>query len=221
VSRPRPNITLIAAVAAIAVLALVGIHALAAQARPAAADAAGVPAGHAAAAKQFAAKLTTKFINQGHTKGNTTVGIVATGNFSAKLGSGAKLVAAVMSLATGIPYADIARGGTYKELYSDSGTKSGIAIATFSDRALGKACLKVSAKSGKFTPGLDYVPLSGTMTVVGGTGAAAHWTAGASFNETAVTGSSTESFRYGGSFSVSTAGRARGFTAACRAAAKS
>src|SRR5690348_11848223 len=112
---------------------------------------------------------------------NTDFGSVgAKGHFSAKLSAGARDVAAVLAAVTGVPYPKIAKGGTYVAKVTDGG---GLAVVKFSDHALGTACVKYSAKAGKYDPSLGYLKATGSMKIVGGTGQASHWTGTIKFKQ--------------------------------------
>ncbi len=138
----------------------------------------------------------------------------AKGRFSAKLSAGARAAAAVLAAVTGVPYPEIAKGGTYVAKLTDGG---GLAVVKFSDHALGTACVKYRAKAGKYNPSLGYLKVTGSMTIVGGTGQAAHWTGTIKFNQTGVTGRDTLVF--GGS-AIGSARAAHGVTAACKSVSK-
>jgi hypothetical protein len=75
----------------------------------------------------------------------------AKGHFSAKLSAGARDIAAVLAAVTGVPYPEIAKGGTYVAKVTNGG---GRAVIKFSNHALGTACAKYSAKAGKYNPRL-------------------------------------------------------------------
>jgi hypothetical protein len=51
---------------------------------------------------------------------------------------------------------------------------------------------------GRFQPGDSFVPTSGKVKVLGGTGAAARWDATASYSLKAIVGTSTERFTFAG-----------------------
>jgi hypothetical protein len=139
----------------------------------------------------------------------------ASGSFSAKLGPGAQLVAGLASLATGIPYADIAKGGTFRAKIAPS-SQDGLALVTFKDHALGVACVRWSGSSGRYDPSKGYLPVNGALTVVGGTGAAAHWSGSLPFTQTGLTGRDTLEFD---ALPKATTGAGRGLTTACKAVA--
>ncbi|MBV9605582.1 MAG: hypothetical protein JO027_10760 [Solirubrobacterales bacterium] len=138
----------------------------------------------------------------------------ARGHFSAKLSAGARDVAAVLAAVTGVPYPEIARGGTYVAKVTGDG---GLAVVRFSDHALGTACVKYSAKAGTYNPSLGYLKVTGSMTIVGGTGQAAHWTGTIKFRQTGLTGKDTLVF---GGTAIGSTRAAHGLTAACTSAAK-
>lgn len=138
----------------------------------------------------------------------------AKGHFSAKLSAGARDVAAVLAAVTGVPYPEIAKGGTYVEKVTNDG---GLAVVKFSDHALGTACVRYNAKAGKYDPSLGYLKVTGSMTIVGGTGQAAHWTGTIKFKQTGLTGRDTLVF---GGTAIGSTRTAHGLTAVCRSVSK-
>ncbi len=138
----------------------------------------------------------------------------AKGHFSAKLSAGARAAAAVLAAVTGVPYPEIAKGGTYVAKVTDGGS---LAVVKFSDHALGIACVKYRAKAGKYNPSLGYLKVTGSMTIVGGTDQAAHWTGTIKFKQTGLTGRDTLVF--GGS-AIGSARAVHGLTAACKSVSK-
>jgi hypothetical protein len=164
--------------------------------------------------------VTTKIAytetNHGHLQGSSTVGIQGHGSFSAKLTKRAALEAAVLAAATGIPFTRIAQGGSYTVEHSDT---SGVAVVSFKARGLGALCLSYSAKHGKFVIGQSFLPTTGTLKTLGGTGAAAKWSGSASFKQTTLTGIRVEQFGFSGSAHGSV-GRPKTMSATCRRVAK-
>ncbi len=138
----------------------------------------------------------------------------ATGHFSAKLSARARAAAAVLAAVTGVPYPKIAKGGSYVAKVSGGG---GLAVVKFSDHALGTSCVRYSAKAGKYNPSLGYLKVTGSMTIVGGTGQAAHWTGTIKFKQTGLTGRDTLVFSGTAIGSLRTT---HGLTAACKSVAK-
>ncbi len=122
----------------------------------------------------------------------------------------------MLALATGIPFSKIAQGGSYVVEHSDT---SGTAVVSFRARGLGTLCISYSAKHGKFVLGQSFLPTTGTLKILGGTGTASRWSGSASFKQTALTGQSIEQFTFTGSAQGS-AGRAKKMTATCRRIAK-
>ncbi|MFZ0043618.1 MAG: hypothetical protein WAK93_20080 [Solirubrobacteraceae bacterium] len=178
-------------------LALLGTHVLGAQAKP---------AGHASSAKAASASIVNQdFGSDG-----------ARGHFSATLSPGAHVMAAVMSMVSGVPYTKIAKGGSYIAKIAPS-SEAGLAVVSFSDRALGKACVQWSGKSGTFDPTKGFLAVSGSLKMIGGTGAAARWRGSLKFKQTGLTGSDT--LQVGTLVSVST-GAKHGLTKACKAVTK-
>jgi hypothetical protein len=138
----------------------------------------------------------------------------AKGHFSAKLSRGARAAAAVLAAVTGVPYPQIAKGGTYVAKVTGGG---GLAVVKFSDRALGTACVKYRGKAGKYDPSLGYLKVTGSMTIIGGTAQAAHWTGTIKFNQTGLTGRDTLVF---GGTVIGSARAAHGLTASCKSVSK-
>lgn len=138
----------------------------------------------------------------------------AKGHFSIKLSAATRDLAAMLAAVTGVPYPEIAKGGTYLAKVTEGG---GLAVVKFSDHALGTACVKYSAKAGTYDPSLGYLKVTGSMTIVGGTGQAAHWTGTIKFKQTALTGQDTLGF---GGTAVGTTNGTHGLTAACRSVSK-
>lgn len=181
------------------------------------------PVAHpAASSKKYSAPISYAGTTNGKQQGGSTVDIDGHGSFSAKLGSTAKLVAAVMASATGIPYDKIAAGGTYKvqSAISSSGVGSGVVVAKFKSHGLGTACLTYTDTPGTYSPSLGYVPITGKLKMVGGSGSAAHWNGSVSFSQGGISGStSLEKFLFSGALKGST-GRAHKLTSACKRVAK-
>ena len=200
-------------------IALAGAAALAAF--PVASALAGGPAHTAAAKKPFSAHVTYSETEHGHQNGSSTVGIVGHGKFSAKLTAHASLAVALISLATGVPLDKAAQGGTYTvhKSISSTGVGTGLVVASFKAKGLGKLCLGFKFVPGKYNPtaGSGFVPVSGTFAALGGTGAAAKWRGSLSFKQTNITGLSVENIAVSGSARPST-GQAKGMSKACRAA---
>jgi hypothetical protein len=106
------------------------------------------------------------------------------------------------------------RGVKEQQSDGDHG-ETGTVVAKFSERSLGTVCVTYSAKTGRYDMSKGYVPLTGSLAVVGGTGPAAKWSGGLTFSENDVTGASLEQLLYGGALKVTT-GKARPLTAACK-----
>jgi hypothetical protein len=178
-------------------LALLAGSALRAQAKPAAS---------AASRKAFAARIVN------HDFGSDG----AKGSFAATLSPGAHLVAALMSIVTGVPYAQIAKGGAFVAKDASS-SEAGVAIVKFSDRTLGTACVQWNGKSGAYNPSKGYRTVDGSLKMIGGTGAAGHWRGSLTFKQTGLTGADTLQFS---TVLTGSTGPSHGLTAACRAVAK-
>jgi hypothetical protein len=184
--------------------------------------AAGTQKAHAAAAaKPYKAQFSYDQTNPGHSHGQTITGIVGKGKFSGQLSLKGALEAAVITMVTGVPVSKIAEGGSYVERWTSeaNGSDKGIVVAHLKAHGLGTICVGYLTKHGKFVLGQDFVPASGSVQVLGGTGAAATWRGSASYKQTNVTGNSTEQFSVTGSEHGSV-GKARHMTAACKAVAK-
>lgn len=199
-------------------IAFAGAMALAAY--PVASALAGGSAHVATAKKPFSAHVTYSETNHGHQKGNSTVGIVGHGKFSAKLSAHATMAVALISLATGVPLNKAAEGGTYKvhKSLSPTGVGTGMVVASFKAKGLGKLCLGFKFVPGKYNPtsGTGFIPVSGTFTSLGGTGQAARWRGSVNFKQKSIGGLSTESIGVSGSALPST-GHARTMSKACKA----
>jgi hypothetical protein len=185
------------AVLVVIVLALAAASALRAQARPRAS---------AGSRKAFSVRIVN------HDFGSDG----AKGSFSAKLGPAAHVVAALVSAVTGVPYTQIARGGTFIAKDAAS-SKAGLAVVKFSDHALGTACVQWSGTSGPYDPSKGYLAVNGSLKIIGGTGAAAHWKGNLNFKQTGVTGTDTLVFS---ALAAGSSGPAHGLTAACKAVTK-
>lgn len=140
----------------------------------------------------------------------------AKGSFSAKLGPAAHVVAALMSAVTGLPYTQIAEGGTFIAKDTASG-RGRLAVVKFADHALGTICVQWSGAAGPYDSSKGYLVVKGSMTILGGTGAAAHWHGQLTFKQTGVTGTDTLVFT---ALAAAATGPAHGLTAACKAVTK-
>ncbi len=178
-------------------LAVAATGALRAQAKPAAS---------AAARKAFSVHVVNRDFGADGAKGS----------FSAKLGPVAHVVAALMSAITGVPYTQIAKGGTFTAKDVASG-KGRLAVVKFADHALGTACVQWSGSAGPYDPSKGYLVAKGSMKMIGGTGAAAHWKGNLTFSQTGLTGDDTLVFS---ALAAGSTGPAHGLTAACKAVAK-
>lgn len=178
-------------------LALLSTHVLGAQAKPTA---------RASSTKAASASVVNQdFGSDG-----------ARGHFSATLSPGAHVMAALMSLVSGVPYAKIAKGGSYTAKIGAS-SEAGLAVVTFSNHALGKACVQWSGKSGTYDPAKGFLAVNGSLKMIGGTGAAARWRGSLKFKQTGLTGSDT--LQLSALVTVST-GPKHGLTKACKAVTK-
>jgi hypothetical protein len=111
----------------------------------------------------------------------------------------------------------IAQGGTYRTERSiaGNGDVTGIAVASFKARGLGTVCVGYTVKAGKFVPGSSFVPMSGTLKTIGGTGTAARWRGSVSYKQTGVSGMSIENFTASGS-EQGHSGKAQRLSLACK-----
>jgi hypothetical protein len=174
----------------------------------------------ATAPRPFAGKLTYTETDGGTTQGNAQLAVVGHGAFSGTLRGRALMAAALARLVTGVPVTQIARGGTWVARYDIDGgnTYRGLVVTRFKSPGLGSLCLSGTTVHGKFTSG--FIPASGSLTALGGTGTAAKLRLAVRFKQTAITGSDTESFAGTGSIRTLGMGAARPMSAQCRAVAK-
>jgi hypothetical protein len=176
----------------------------------------------AASGKAYSAKISYVETNHGTDHKGATTGIEGHGAGSGHLGAAAAVISAFVSLATGVPLNKIAQGGTYKLRHdiSAKGVATGLVVVKFKVHGLGTVCAKYTERLGKYVPGKSFVPMSGTISTVGGTGAAAKWRLTVGFKQTGISGTEAkEGFAAGGSEHASL-GKARGLTAACKRVAK-
>jgi hypothetical protein len=178
---------------------------------------AGARRANAAVGKQFTAKVSYKETNHGQAKGPASLGIQGTGSFSARLGAHAAAAAAFLAVVTGVPLTKIAAGGSYtvQRDIAGNGVVTGLAVVRFKALGLGAVCVSYTEKPGTFTPGASFVPMSGTVKTVGGSGAAARWRVSAAFKQTNVTGSAVEQLVANGSEHASL-GSPKPMTAVCK-----
>jgi hypothetical protein len=118
-----------------------------------------------------------------------------------------------MSAVTGVPYTQIAKGGTFIAQDASS-SEAGLALVKFSDRALGTACVKWGGTSGTYDPSKGYRAVNGSLKIIGGTGAATHWKGSLTFRQTGLTGSDTLQFS---ALVTGSTGTSHPLTATCRA----
>jgi hypothetical protein len=172
----------------------------------------------AQAAAKRGLSVTFRFTqtDAGTQHGATTIGVKGHGTFSATLGAHASDLA-LIALATGIPFDEIARGGSFGVNFTigPTGTNTGTVMARFKAKGLGSVCFGFTAKGGPFQPGDSFVPTTGKMKVLGGTGAAAGWNADATYSLRAISGSSIESFRFSGT-AHGTIAKKRPLNATCK-----
>jgi hypothetical protein len=158
--------------------------------------------------------------NAGTQHGNTTTGVKGHGTFSAKVGEHAADLA-LLTAATGIPFDQIARGGSFAVdfTFGATGINTGTVMARFKTKRLGSVCLSFTAKPGHFHVGDSFVPTTGTIKVLGGTGAAARWNAGGSFSLKAIGGTGAmQKYTFSGTAHGTVTAKPHGLTAACKAA---
>lgn len=171
---------------------------------------------HATASRGLTVRFPFTQTNAGRRHGATITGVEGHGAFSATLGAHARDLALV-ALATGIPFTQIARGGSYAARFTigATGTNTGTVVARFKANGLGSVCFAFTAKGGRFKPGDSFVPTTGTIKVLGGTGAAARWNASAGYSLKAITGTQTQRYTFSGTAHGSIA-KKRGLTPTCR-----
>jgi hypothetical protein len=174
------------------------------------------PVAHAANSSGLTVSLTGfTQTSAGTTHGQAVTGVKGKGTFTARLGVHARLIAALASAATGIPFTKIVHGGRYgiEQTLGATGTNTGIVVAKFKAHGLGAVCFKFTARGGQFQQGDSFVPTSGSIRVLGGSGAAAHWSGHASFSVKNITGVANYVFAGTAHGSV---GGSHGISAACR-----
>jgi hypothetical protein len=176
------------------------------------------PAAHVSKARAFSGRFTSQITNQGTTRGDSVSGVVARGTFSARLSPAAAMVARLVGAVTGVPYAQLAKGGSFVARYSidGSGTATGLFVAKLKSKGLGSECFSFKTKQGQFQPGDSFVPVSGTFKLVGGSGGAARLRGSGKLDQTDITGTTTETTSGRGSASLSAARKAKKPSAACK-----
>src|SRR3954454_4397414 len=177
-------------------------------------NAGAAPRVHSASKRAYAASLTYRETNHGTQKADGAIsGIEGRGSVSAHLGPAAAIVARVMGAATGMPLADLLKGGAYAELsdVDSKGKWSGVLVVKLKASGLGTLCIGYTAKPGKFNGG-SFIPQSGSVKTIGGKGKAAKWRLSAAFDQTGISGQGTEQFKARGKANASKAGK-KGFNA--------
>jgi hypothetical protein len=176
--------------------------------------------GGAAAPRPFTGKLTYRETDPGKDHGARITAIAGKGTFSGTLTGRALMAATLVQLVKGVPVTAMAKGGTWSARYDidAKNSYSGIVVAKFRSPGLGSVCLSGKVAHGKFTSG--FIPASGTLRAIGGTGTAAGLRLSAKFTQTSITGSDVESFLGNGSFAKLSMGAAKPMSAACKAVAK-
>jgi hypothetical protein len=173
-------------------------------------------AAHAATSRGLSVTFPFTQTDPGRQNGATTTGVEGHGTFAATLGAHASDLA-LIALATGIPFSKIARGGSYgaKFTIGATGTNTGTVVTRFNARGLGSLCFAFTAKGGHFQPGDSFVPTTGKVKVIGGTGAAARWNATATYSLKAIAGTSTQKFTFSGTAQGKLA-KKRGLSLTCK-----
>ena len=122
-------------------------------------------------------KVTFREINEGKEQGDQYIGVSGKGTFSGTIRGVSSVAAYVAGKVTGVPYRALAKGGTYAALYDIDAQNNykGIVVAKFAAPGLGSVCLGLTVKHGSFKPGMSFIPASGSVTIVGGTGQAARF----------------------------------------------
>ncbi len=166
--------------------------------------------------------VTYQETNHGKAQGNVTAGVVGHGTFSTKLTPSASVAASLLSAVKSIPVKGLLAGGSYVVRFDieANGGYRGLLVARFAAHGLGSVCLSFSIVHGKFVPGSSFVPASGEMMAVGGTGAAAALHGSARFNQKNVVGSATETFLESGKLKSISTGTKVPLNRACQAVAK-
>jgi hypothetical protein len=159
--------------------------------------------------------------NGGTSKGSAIDGIVGHGVFTTKATPSAEAAAALLGAVKGIPLAGLLNGGSYVTRYDidAKNTYSGLVVATFKHK-LGSLCIKVTITHGKFSPGKSFIPATGTMTAVGGTGKVGRLHGTVRFSQSDVTGAPVEKFTERGTLRSVRSGKATPMSAACKAVAR-
>jgi hypothetical protein len=172
----------------------------------------------AANAKAFTGQFTSRITDQGKEQGQSVSGVVARGTFSAKLGPAAAILARLAEAATGVPYPQLAKGGSFVARYSidGNGDATGLFVAKFKSRGLGSECISYKTKPGAFVPGNSFVPVSGSFRLVGGSGRAARLRGSGKLDQTGISGTTEETTSGKGSGSFSSASKAKKPSAACK-----
>ncbi len=166
--------------------------------------------------------VTYKITNQGRDSGQTTTGVVGQGTIAGNLSLGAQLAATLLGAVKGVPMTGIAKGGSYVVRYDidAQGDHKGTVVIRFKSAGVGSLCLGFTAKYGKFAPGKDYVPSSGTFSTAGGSGAIAKVHASGRFDQGEVSGSTIEQILGHGALVSLTTGPASPPSSACAAVAR-
>jgi hypothetical protein len=222
-SRARPRAAVVASALLAGALLLAAALGPAAQGRtgPAASRTRAAARATTARIRAYSAAVTYLETRHGHLQGAARLGIQGHGTFSLALSPLTRTQVSLLAAASGVPLLRIARGGTYtvaRQIDGD-GTITGTAVAKFAATSLGTVCVSYTESPGVFVPGMSFIPMSGSMTIVGGSGAAAGWRLRVSFAQTALSGWYIERVQAGGSAKVGT-GAAQPMTPTCRSAAR-
>jgi len=166
-------------------------------------------------------KVTFREINEGKEQGDQYIGVSGKGTFSGTIRGVSSVAAYVAAKVTGVPYRALAKGGTYAALYDIDAQNNykGTVVAKFAAPGLGSVCLGLTVKHGSFKPGMSFIPASGSVTIVGGTGQAARFHGSQTFSQTNVTGDAIETLVGKGLLALKM-GSARPMPSACKAVSK-
>jgi len=172
--------------------------------------------------RAFKSTLTYRETNPGRESGQAILGIVGRGTFSAKLGGRALAAARLLRMLTGAPLDAMAKGGSYVVRFDldAKGSAHGLVVAKFRAPGVGSLCLAFTNAHGKFVPGKSFIPTTGTVSTMGGTGAGARVSGKGRFVLRNVTGSDVEQFLSDGAVFPVQLAAPKPPNAACKAVAK-
>ncbi len=172
-------------------------------------------------ASGFTSKMTYAETSGGTEQGDLLLGVTGKGTFSGSVRGVAVAAVYVAGKVTGVPYKALAKGGKYVARYDIDAKNDykGIVVATFSSPGIGSLCFTASLDHGVFKPGSRFIPATGTVAITGGTGQAAKLRGGATYTQTDVNGSPTETLLGKGLLNMKMS-TPRPMSAACKAVQK-